>query len=135
MFVLYLLERGNCLKKKEIIFVGGLFLISALLCIFTYAVPRGRHGTIEVTVDGQLYGTYSLDQDQVIPIGDTNVCEIKDGTVKMTEADCPDHLCIHQPAIGSSGGFIVCLPNKVVIKGESASDSQDSSETEFDAVV
>ena len=127
--------RGTYLKKKEFIFIGILFLFSAILCIFVYVIPRGNHGTIEITVNGELYGTYSLSKDQVIPIGDTNVCEIKDGRVKMTEADCPDHLCIKQPAVGSSGGFIVCLPNKIVIKGESDSDSQDSSETEFDAVV
>ena len=35
----------------------------------------------------------------------------------MTEADCPDHLCISQKAVGNSGGTIVCLPNKVVIEG------------------
>ncbi|MFR4121720.1 MAG: NusG domain II-containing protein [Clostridium sp.] len=52
----------------------------------------------------------------------------------MIQADCPDHLCMKQAAIGSAGGFIVCLPNKVVIKGETAEDSQDSSGG-FDAVV
>ena len=78
--------------------------------------------------------TLGLAEDQVIQIGDTNVCEIKDGEVKMTEADCPDHLCMKQPAVGSAGGYIVCLPNRVVIQGEGDSDSQDS-ESGFDAVV
>ena len=73
-------------------------------------------------------------KDQVIAIGDTNVCEIKNGEVKMTEANCPDHLCMKQPAVGSAGGYIVCLPNRVVIQGEGDSDSQDS-ESGFDAVV
>ena len=35
---------------------------------------------------------------------------------------------------GSAGGYIVCLPNRVVIQGEGDSDSQDS-ESGFDAVV
>ena len=95
---------------------------------------HGTHGSIQIMVDGELYGTYSLAEDQVIQIGDTNVCEIKDGEVKMTEADCPDHLCMKQPAVGSAGGYIVCLPNRVVIQGEGGSDSQDS-ESGFDAVV
>ena len=73
-------------------------------------------------------------KDQVIAIGDTNVCEIKNGEVKMTEANCPDHLCMKQPAVGSAGGYIVCLPNRVVSPGEGDSDSQDS-ESGFDAVV
>ena len=127
-------DKLGFLKKKEAIFIGALLVISVVLCIFVYAVPHGTHGSIQITVDGELYGTYSLAEDQVIQIGDTNVCEIKDGEVKMTEADCPDHLCMKQPAVGSAGGYIVCLPNRVVIQGEGNSDSQDS-ESGFDAVV
>ena len=52
----------------------------------------------------------------------------------MTDADCPDLLCVHQRALDRKNETIVCLPNKVVIKGESAEDSQDSSGG-FDAVV
>ena len=122
------------MKKKEMVFIGALLFISVMLCIYVYVLPHGTHGTIQITVNGELYGTYSLAEDQVIRIGDTNVCEIKNGQVKMTEADCPDHLCIKQPAVGSAGGYIVCLPNRVVIHGEGDSDSQDS-EGGFDAVV
>ena len=43
---------------------------------------------------------------------------VKNGEVKMTEADCPDHLCMKQKAVDNTGGTIVCLPNKVVIEGE-----------------
>ena len=127
-------EEVSFLKKKEAVFIGALLVISVVLCIFVYAVPHGTHGSIQIMVDGELYGTYSLAEDQVIQIGDTNVCEIKDGEVKMTDADCPDHLCMKQPAVGSAGGYIVCLPNRVVIQGEGDSDSQDS-ESGFDAVV
>ena len=122
------------MKKKEFIFIGALLTISVLLCVFVYLVPHGKYGSIKITVDGELYGTYSLGKDQIISIGDTNVCEIKNGEVKMIEADCPDHLCIRQPAVGNAGGFIVCLPNRVVIQGEGGSDSQDSSDG-IDAVV
>ena len=122
------------MKKKEMVFIGALLFISVMLCIYVYVLPHGTHGTIQITVNGELYGTYSLAEDQVIRIGDTNVCEIKNGQVKMTEADCPEHLCMKQPAVGSAGGYIVCLPNRVVIHGEGDSDSQDS-KGGFDAVV
>ena len=87
-----------------------------------------------ITVDGKEYGTYSLAEDQTIQINDTNVCEIKDGKVSMTEANCPDHLCMKQKAIDSTGGTIVCLPNKVVIEGEKSTSSGESG-TEFDTAV
>ena len=122
------------MKKKEFIFIGALLAVSVLLCVYVYVLPHGKYRSIQITVDGKLYGTYSLGKDQVIAIGDTNVCEIKNGEVKMTEANCPDHLCMKQPAVGSAGGYIVCLPNKVVIQGEGDADPQDS-ESGFDAVV
>ena len=34
----------------------------------------------------------------------------------MTEADCPDHLCMKQKKISKKGGTIVCLPNRVVLE-------------------
>ena len=122
------------MKKKEIAFIAGILIFALVLWAGMYLFRRGNYGTIRITVNGEEYGTYSLSKDQVISIGDTNVCEIRNGQVKMIEADCPDHQCMKQPAIGSAGGFSVCLPNKVVIKGETAEDSQDSSGG-FDAVV
>ena len=40
----------------------------------------------------------------------------------MIEATCPDHLCIHQDAIGEHGGMIICLPNRVFIEGIPAAE-------------
>ena len=94
------------------------------------------HNTIRITVDGKEFGTYSLSQDQIIHIGDTNVCEIKDGKVTMIEATCPDHYCIKQNAVDEHGGSIICLPNKVVIEGENtAEDSDSDSSPKIDAVT
>ena len=52
----------------------------------------------------------------------------------MTEADCPDHLCMKQKAVDSTGGTIVCLPNKVVIEGEKG-ESLNEDSSEFDTAV
>ena len=57
-----------------------------------------------------------LQEEQTIEINDSNLCRIQDGEVNMTEADCPDKLCMHQGPISISGETIVCLPNKVVIE-------------------
>jgi hypothetical protein len=78
-------------------------------------------------VDGKEFGTYSLGEDQVIEINDTNTCEIKDGEVRMTKATCPDHLCIDQQGpVTDQGGMIVCLPNRVVIEAEGTASGDDS---------
>ena len=122
------------LKKKEFYFIIGILLAAILLWGGMFLMRRGNYASIRVTVDGEEYGTYSLAEDAVISIHGTNVCEIKDGEVKMIKADCPDHLCMKQKAITNGGGTIVCLPNKVVIEGEKAADSKDSS-AGFDAAT
>lgn len=120
------------IRKKELFFIGGI-LLAALILWGTMSLVRKNSCTqIRITVDGQEYGIYSLSEDQVIKIGSTNVCEIRDGAAKMTGAECPDHLCMKQQAIGSDGGTIVCLPNRVVITG---TDSSGNENQEFDAVV
>ena len=85
---------------------------TALYCLFK--------NSIKITVCGREQGIYDLSCDQIIRIGETNVCEIRDGQVRMIEADCPDQLCIKQGAFGADGGMIVCLPNRVVIEPASS---------------
>ena len=114
------------MKKKELTFIIGIIVFALLLWGGMYLVRRGHYG--------EEYGIYSLAKDQVISIGDTNVCEIKNGEVKMIEADCPDHLCLKQRAVDSTGGTIVCLPNKIVIEGIKGTSSDEAS-PEFDTVV
>lgn len=122
------------MKKKELTFIIGIVVFAVVLWGGMYLARHGHYGTIRITVNGEEYGTYSLAKDQVIKINDTNVCEIKNGEVKMTEADCPDHLCMKQKAVDSTGGTIVCLPNKVVIEGEKGNSSAEES-PEFDTAV
>ena len=127
-------QRYWYLKKKELTFIIGIIVFALLLWGGMYLVQRGHYGSIRITINGEEYGTYSLAKDQVISIGDTNVCEIKNGEVKMIGADCPDHLCLKQRAVDSTGGTIVCLPNKIVIEGIKGTSS-DEAPPEFDTVV
>lgn len=122
------------LKKKELTFIISIVVFALILWGGMYLTRRGHYGTIRITVNGEEYGTYSLAKDQVIKIGDTNVCEIKNGKVRMIEADCPDHLCMKQKAVDSTGGTIVCLPNKVVIEGEKGNRSEEETPA-FDTAV
>lgn len=121
------------MKKKELYFIFAILLAAAVLWGGLKLLPRGSGDTIRITVDGELLGTYSLDKDQTIPIGDTNVCEIKDGKAHMLEANCPDQLCVLQGEIDGRGGMIICLPNRVIIEGESGGDG-DASDSQVDAV-
>ena len=53
----------------------------------------------------------------------TNVVEIKDGRVRVSEADCPNQDCVHQGWIDTPGKQIVCLPHKLTVNVVSADGS------------
>lgn len=72
---------------------------------------------IRITAAGELIGEYSLAEDRTIPIGETNVCVIENGKARMSEAKCPDQLCMYMLPIENVYDFIICLPNAVVIEG------------------
>lgn len=122
------------MKKKEKIFIAIVLLAAVAAWAGMHLLRAGiDYGSITITVDGREFGTYSLGKNQTIKIGDTNVCEIKDGKARMTDATCPDHLCTDQQGpIDSDGGLIVCLPNRVVIEGKPAESASDNSQ--IDAV-
>ena len=117
------------MKKRDIGLIGIVLLIAFLCWFIPYIHGQFtyKEAQLRITVDGEEYGVYSLEEDQVIHIGDTNVCVIKDGYVTMTEADCPDHLCMKQKRISKKGGTIVCLPNRVVLEitGDESLDAPD----------
>ena len=124
------------MRKKETIFIASILVIAGILWLGFRISGQRSHNTIRITVDGKEFGTYSLSKDQVIHIGDTNVCEIKDGKVTMIEATCPDHYCMKQKAVDEHGGSIICLPNKVVIEGkDSAEPSESDDSPKIDAVT
>lgn len=105
------------MKKKEKLFIIGILLLAGVgYLIIHYMKPESTQSVV-INVSGETFGRYSLDEDQVIEINDTNVAEIKDGQIRMIEAKCPDQLCILQGPFGKSGGFIVCLPNEIIIEG------------------
>lgn len=122
--------------KKRISRNDVIFLVILLTATTGVLVAYERTGTradagasasVCVTVDGSVYGTYALGEEQEIPIVQdgvtTNVLTIRDGKADMTEADCPDKLCVHQKAISKNHEMIVCLPNKVVVEVTGSEDN------------
>lgn len=103
------------MKKKDYIVIIGVLLVAVMIWIGFGELWKSDGSIVEVTVDGEILGTYRLDQDQTVQIQETNVLVIQNGKADMTDANCPDRLCVHQKAISKSGENIVCLPNKVIV--------------------
>lgn len=115
------------MKRNDLILAGVLVAIALVSGILLFLL-RKPGNIVVITVDGQEFGEYPLDEDRVVDINGTNVIQIKDGEAKMIQADCPDKLCMDQKAISSSQESIICLPNRVVavIEGERDPDGIDA---------
>ncbi len=110
------------MKKRDFIIIGIVLMISLGIGIMAYLDVKPAQ-TLCIYVGGELYGEYSLTENQEIKIGETNVCEILDGKVRMTEANCPDQICVHTAQISRDGMTIVCLPNRIVLEIKNETES------------
>ncbi len=117
-----ILKKGDyILNNKNFLFVICVILISVLL--FSINIFISHNGdTVYIYYDSQLFETAPLNENREINVNDTNVVVIENGSVYMKSATCPDKLCINQGKISDSSRNIVCLPNKVVVKVDKASD-------------
>ena len=104
--------------KNDVIFIALMLVFCISVCVAVYQGGAVEGSTITITVDGDVYGTYSLLEEQTITVGEgetINIIQIKNGKAYMVEASCPDQLCVDQNEISFDKEAIICLPNKVVI--------------------
>lgn len=114
------MERNG--KKNDIILIG-IILILALAAYVGMNFFRGANthdAEAVVLIDGVEYGRFPLDVDVTERIelqgGAYNVLEIKDGKADVTEASCPDGICVSHRAVSKQNQSITCLPNKLVVE-------------------
>lgn len=121
----------NLLKKyrNDIILIFLMIILSFSAWIIIGAV-KVEGGTVIVVNEGKETARYSLSDDLEVTIKngkDYNLLVIKNGTAKITDASCPDKLCVKQHDIAFNGETITCLPNKIVVK----ITSEKAPETDF----
>lgn len=122
------------MKKKDIILGIGM-IAAALLMLLVLQINRGEEGNrIQVILDGKIYGTYSLEKNQVIEIEEGsfyNKIRVEDGKAYMEEANCPDGYCEEQGKISKHTQTIVCLPHKLVVEVLEADNDTKANEEEI----
>ncbi len=118
--------------RNDVILVGVLLLVCAVGILYLF-VLRESGNVVKVTVDGELYGVYSLAEDitEEIRSGENgsamNRLIIRDERAYMETASCPDGICVSHRPIFRNGESIVCLPNRVVVTvfTDDAADAPD----------
>ena len=86
-------------KKKDLILVAVIIVIAIVMYIIMNQMQSDNGEIVKITVDGNVYGTYSLTKNQEIEIKTDkgkNIVWIHDNCVEMKEADCPDKYCVKQ---------------------------------------
>lgn len=121
--------------KRDIFLLSLLIILGAALSVWIYFPSTSDNSILEVRLNGQVQIRLSLNDDTEQKIagagGITNRFQIKNGTVKMIEANCHDHTCINTRGIYKAGETIVCLPHRLVL----AIVTADNNERQPDAVV
>lgn len=109
------------MKKYKFDFIVIIFFVLAavisLVCFYKFDKAEG--GYVAVVVNKEIKETFSLSENREYTISDgehINIIKIEDGKVWITEANCPDKLCVKQRKIDKNGQSVICLPNKVVVK-------------------
>ncbi len=109
--------KNKTLKNDILLILALLVLAGAAYGILRLTREPGNEAA--VTVDGQLVLTVPLSREATVTVGENrgfrNVVEVSGGRVRVTDADCPDRLCVRQGWIRYSGESIVCLPHKLVV--------------------
>lgn len=117
------------IRKADIVLFIVLLAFGFAMLFFTIRAASSPGQQVVINVDGNEYGRYPLDQDNVIEIhnGDRhNTVTIKDGGVSMSYSTCENQICVHEGVVTTPGQLIVCLPNYVIVEIEGGEDSDEA---------
>lgn len=110
------------MKKKDLIFIGIVLVIALLsLLAFQWMKVTGAELQVVITIDGDKYRSLDLTEEVSEEIvvdqdGKINVVQVSNGQVTISEANCPDQICVHTAPADEHGEMIVCLPHKVIVE-------------------
>ena len=116
--------------RNDIILAAAIVIIAAA-GLMLWRFNRAEGVSVAVNIDGVQTAVYPLTEDRevVIPTGDDgehrNVLVIRDGKAYISQADCPDEICVKTRAAAYVGETIVCLPHKLVIEITAAGVAPD----------
>lgn len=89
-----------------------------------FGAQPGEAAVAEVQVQGQVVATLDLHQEgrRQIRTGErVYLLEVRDGGVRILQADCPDQVCVRTGFIMRKGQSIVCVPGRLLITVDSPS--------------
>lgn len=103
------------MKKQDLILIGAI-LATALAVLLAVSLLSAEGTEVVIRQNGQEIARYPLSTDATYTLGEgTNILVIRDGKAYISEATCPDGLCIKRGRISRTGQSVVCLPNRLTV--------------------
>lgn len=116
------------MKKNDVTLIGVLLGAAVLLLLATFFLKKNTvNGEAVILIQGVEYGRYPLSEDckvQIPGLLGENTLTISDGMAFMSEAVCPDKICMEFGKIHYNTEMIVCRPGGIVIMIENGETSE-----------
>ena len=110
--------------RRDIAVIVGILLVAAAAWGVMALCAAGGN-TAVVRVNGAEWARYPLSKDgeyAVETVYGRNLVTVKDGRVSVTDADCPDKICVATRAASRVGETILCLPHRLSVTVEGSGD-------------
>ncbi len=99
----------------------GDILIIIFFLFFAFFLPKKKGEKVIISVDKTNDFVYPLNQDREIivkgKLGEAKVV-IREGKVRILDSPCPLKICENKGWISKKGDFIICVPNRIIIRIE-----------------
>lgn len=109
------------MKTRVILFLL-LAAVAASAAFLLFQGPKARAPVARITRDGVLLEEIDLTKTQapfsfLLEDGrGRNLISVEQGRIRVSEADCPDQICVDQGWISDGTVPIVCLPHRLMIQ-------------------
>lgn len=119
-------------KPLDALVLAAVIALAVITALLFYGPKTGSGRlTAVITQHGQTVRRIDLtglDKELVVPLDDGTyhlTVRVSDGSVSVSDSDCPGQDCVRTGPISRAGQSIVCLPAQVVIALESAASDVD----------
>lgn len=111
----------------------GIVVVLCVAALFVLHAHRQTGALVQISQDGKLVDTVPLNENRTLryesAAGGYNVVVIEDGMVRVSEASCPDKVCVRHGPTNQTADPISCLPNRLVVNVVA-----DNAESQLDGV-
>ena len=111
------------MSRSAKVVAAALVLLAAGAAAFLLLRPKSEGHVARITLDGKVVQEIDLsrvEQPYTLtvdgPGGFSNTIAVEKGRICVSQAGCPDQICVHQGYISDGTTPIVCLPNKLIIE-------------------